>query len=445
VELGTLLPVYLGNPLADFQPWLFTLLHALPVLILATIAVGKQRRVAGAGMMIYGVMMFLLVLAEFLRARALYESVLLPLGGVTFLGLVSLIVIGHQWSTEGARFVEPGRLEHQPGGWRSDRRAWVRSQVPTSRSTMRRTAMLLALLVVIVDVGFHVVDEVRLADDVGSVFELGISAWLSRLSVTLAFVLPWFVGAVLLLRRRRALGAAVLVPAAVLLLPSVLILVRRGIDLSGGASASAWADVIGSAATWSLAIAAGGVAWLARPRGGLRDGAPGRGNAYVILAFMAWLPTILASTQFVPPGAPGTPQVARHFYEFLWETTSGLATVAGVSESLLVGLLPGRRPDPAAGPRGCAGVGRGRAGPHPGGADPAERRRAGVRDPDAGGRPRSGRLGRYRRDRRSVGRQRGPAREEPHRHDARSEGSPDAADEQGGLPRSPRRPGDRRQ
>jgi hypothetical protein len=116
VELGAMLPVYLGNPLADFQPWLFTLLHALPVLILATIAVGKQRRVAGAGMMIYGVMMFLLVLAEFLRARALYESVLLPLGGVTFLGLVSLIVIGHQWSTEGARFVEPGRLEHQPGG-----------------------------------------------------------------------------------------------------------------------------------------------------------------------------------------------------------------------------------------------------------------------------------------------------------------------------------------
>jgi hypothetical protein len=305
--------------------------------------------------------------------------------------------------------------------------------------------MLLALLVVIVDVGFHVVDEVRLADDVGSVFELGISAWLSRLSVTLAFVLPWFVGAVLLLRRRRALGAAVLVPAAVLLLPSVLILVRRGIDLSGGASASAWADVIGSAATWSLAIAAGGVAWLARPRGGLRDGAPGRGNAYVILAFMAWLPTILASTQFVPPGAPGTPQVARHFYEFLWETTSGLATVAGVSESLLVGLLlvvgPTLRRDLAGalvlvvvGPALIleaqtllSVVGQSYVIPTP----------AAV----------LGLVG-------LVGTaviavlwvvNGGPAREEPHRHDARSEGSPDAADEQGGLPRSPRRPGDRRQ
>lgn len=204
---------------------------------------------------------------------------------------------------------------------------------------MRRTAMLLALLVVIVDVAFHVVDEVRLSDEVGSVFELGITAWVSRLSVTVAFVAPWLVGAVLLLRRRRALGAAVLVPAAVLLLPGVLILVRRGIDLAGGASASTWADVVGSAATWTLAIAAGCVAWLARPRGGLRDGAPGRGNAYVILAFLAWLPTILASTQFVPPGAAGTSARARHFYEFLWETTSGLATVAGVSESLLVGAL----------------------------------------------------------------------------------------------------------
>jgi hypothetical protein len=114
-ELGTLLPLYLGNPLVDIEPWIFTLVHALPVLGVAVIAVGKQRRVAGAGMTIYGVTMFLLVLGEFLRARALHESALLPLGGVTFLGLVSLIVIGHQWSTEGARFVEPGGIEAEPG------------------------------------------------------------------------------------------------------------------------------------------------------------------------------------------------------------------------------------------------------------------------------------------------------------------------------------------
>jgi hypothetical protein len=204
---------------------------------------------------------------------------------------------------------------------------------------MRRTAMLLAILVVLVDVTLHVVDEVRLSDDVGSVFELGVVAWLSRSIVTVAFVLPWLVGALLLQRRRRALGAAVLVPAAVLLVPSVLILVRRGIDLAGGASASVWVDLVGSAATWTLAIAAGSFAWLARPRGGLRDGAPGRGNAYVVLAFLAWLPTILASTQFVPPGAEGTPEGARHFYEYLWDTTSGVGAVTGLAESLLFGGL----------------------------------------------------------------------------------------------------------
>jgi hypothetical protein len=114
-EHGTLLPLYLGNPLTDIEPWIFTIVHALPVLVAAVIAVGRQRRVAGAGMTIYGATVFLLVLAEFFRGRSLHGSSLLPLGGVTFLGLVSLIVIGHQWSTEGARFVDPGRLESEPG------------------------------------------------------------------------------------------------------------------------------------------------------------------------------------------------------------------------------------------------------------------------------------------------------------------------------------------
>jgi hypothetical protein len=115
VEIGKLLPLYLGNPLVDLEPWGFLLVHALPVLIVATIAVGKHRRVAGAGMMVYGVAMFLLVLAEFLRARVLFDSTLLPLGGIAFLGLFSLIVIGHQWSTEGARFADPGKIPERPG------------------------------------------------------------------------------------------------------------------------------------------------------------------------------------------------------------------------------------------------------------------------------------------------------------------------------------------
>lgn len=115
VEAGTLLPLYIDtHPLAAPEPWIYLVVHALPVLIVATIAVGRQRRIAGAGIMIYGVAMFLLLLADFLRGNALHDSTLLPLGGVAFLGLVSLIVIGHQWSTEGARFVDPGRVPEHP-------------------------------------------------------------------------------------------------------------------------------------------------------------------------------------------------------------------------------------------------------------------------------------------------------------------------------------------
>ncbi len=115
IEVGTLLPLYLDSPFVDPQPWVFMLIHALPVLVVAVIAVGKHRRIAGAGMMVYGVAMFLLILGEFLRSRILYESALLPLGGVAFLGLVSMIVIGHQWSTEGTRFTDPGKIPEQPG------------------------------------------------------------------------------------------------------------------------------------------------------------------------------------------------------------------------------------------------------------------------------------------------------------------------------------------
>ncbi len=110
-----LLPIYLRNPVADPEPWLYLAVHALPVLVAGALAVGRHRRVAGAGMMVYGVASFLLLLAEMLRGRALYGSSLLPLGGVVFLGLVSVIVIGHQWSTEGTRFADPGQVPEPPG------------------------------------------------------------------------------------------------------------------------------------------------------------------------------------------------------------------------------------------------------------------------------------------------------------------------------------------
>ncbi len=103
-----LLPLYLLHRWTEVGPWVFLSVHAVPVLALAVFAVTRHRRVAGVGMLLYGTVMFLLLLADYLRARDLWDATLLPIGGVTFLGLVSLIVIGHQWSTEGARFVDPG-------------------------------------------------------------------------------------------------------------------------------------------------------------------------------------------------------------------------------------------------------------------------------------------------------------------------------------------------
>lgn len=110
-EVNSLFPHYLSDLHPDTI--LFVLIHALPVLLVGIVAFRKHRRITGAGLMIYGAVGFLLILAQYLRGLTLYDSSLLPVGGVTFLGLVSLVLIGHQWATEGARFVDPGTVpEH---------------------------------------------------------------------------------------------------------------------------------------------------------------------------------------------------------------------------------------------------------------------------------------------------------------------------------------------
>lgn len=204
---------------------------------------------------------------------------------------------------------------------------------------MRRTTILLALLVAVLDLAAFGLGEVRIVGETGSVFELGLDAWLSRVNVTLVFVLPWVVGAVLLWRERTGLGAAVLVPAALLVTPRLLLVARTITDASEVGGAGIWIEASVVVATWLLAVAAGATAWLSRPRAGTRNGSPGRGNAYVILAFLAWLPTILASTQFVVPGAEGRPQGARHLYEFIWTGTGSLGATLGVAEALVFGAL----------------------------------------------------------------------------------------------------------
>ncbi len=204
---------------------------------------------------------------------------------------------------------------------------------------MRRTAILLALLVAVLDLAAFGLGEARIVGELGSVFELGIDAWLSRVNVTVVFVLPWVVGAVLLWRGQTGLGAAVVVPAALLVTPRLLLVARTVTEAAEIGGPGIWIEVSALVASWLLAVAAGATAWLARPRAGTRKGSPGRGNAYVILAFLAWLPTILASTQFVVPGAEGHPEGARHLYEFIWTGMGNLGATLGIAEAVVFGAL----------------------------------------------------------------------------------------------------------
>lgn len=205
---------------------------------------------------------------------------------------------------------------------------------------MRRIAIVLAVGVAGLDLGTYVWNEVRLASSTGSVLELGIGAFVSRLLMMLTVLVPWLVGAALLARRRRALGAAVLVPVAILTVPGVLFLGQWTSDLiSFGGNPTVWAELATATLMWVAAVLAGVAAWRARPGAGTRVDAPGVGNVYVVFAFLAWLPTVLVSTQFVPPGPVGTSETARNFYEFIWENSGGLGAAVGISEALLFGAL----------------------------------------------------------------------------------------------------------
>lgn len=140
--------------------------------------------------------------------------------------------------------------------------------------------------------------------------------WL-RVVWALAWTAPWLVGAVLLAVRRAELGTVVLLTSSALLV---------AMGLGGITPALTWppfealGDVgeaiqrFGGLAVWLLAVATGLTAWAGRPRrsgaaAGWRAGAPGPGAWYVTFAILAWLPSVLRTTAFAPPGAP------RHFVE----------------------------------------------------------------------------------------------------------------------------------
>ncbi len=220
---------------------------------------------------------------------------------------------------------------------------------------MRRTAALLSVAVAAVEVLTFIASEVRLgraAAEFGASFG---SIW-TRLPTVAAFWIPWLVGGVLLLAGRRYLGTAIIVPAALLRLPPSLLSLQWLLD-PGSVEADlvfadlVWVELAGSVVTVLLIVTAGVLAWLARPRVAWRVAAPDRRNLYTVAAFLAWLPSVLSATQFVPVGAEGTSVGARHFVEFIWTVSGGWGAVIGiVSAALLAAMLvvaPGLRRDAA--------------------------------------------------------------------------------------------------
>ncbi len=207
---------------------------------------------------------------------------------------------------------------------------------------MRRTAGVVALGVALVEIVVFVAAEARVQRAMAEFGAAFGSIW-TRLPTAAAFWLPWIVGGVLLLAGRRYLGTVVVVPAAVLGLPSALFSLQWLVDPESRDAGSSFADLVwvqlgGSIVLVILTVAAGILAWLARPRGDWRHGAPQRRNLYTVTAFLAWLPSVLATTQFVDLGAEGTDLGARRFVEFLWNVSGGFAAAIGIASAVLLGL-----------------------------------------------------------------------------------------------------------
>lgn len=206
---------------------------------------------------------------------------------------------------------------------------------------MRRTAAWMALGVAVVEIATFVVAEVRLRGALAG-FGASVGPLWTRLPTAAAFWAPWLVGGILLLLGRRYLGTVVVVPAAVLSLPRSVLSLQwyLGPDAGGADGAlagTAWIELAISVLLLLLLLAAGVLAWRARPRTAWRHGGPTRRNLYTVAAFLAWLPSILSSTQFLTDGPPGTSRNARRFVEFLWTVSGGWGALPGIAGAALLG------------------------------------------------------------------------------------------------------------
>jgi hypothetical protein len=209
---------------------------------------------------------------------------------------------------------------------------------------MRAAAATLAALVAVAQLTLFTVAQLQVQATVGAVAPAPEVDWL-RWIWAVAWAAPWLVAAVMYALGATRHAAAVALTATVLVVTTGLGSFTTVIDAPPGPAASltTWVAVYGGVVVWLLALVAGLLAWLARPRGGWRVEAPGPVGWYVTVAVIAWLPTAFRTTQFAPPGAP------RAFVETVASRLEGLDVVANVAGAVVVGLLlfvaPRLRPD----------------------------------------------------------------------------------------------------
>jgi hypothetical protein len=156
--------------------------------------------------------------------------------------------------------------------------------------------------------------------------------------------LTWVAGSALLFLRDHRRGVAVVVTVAAVSTASAVV-GPTTFAAGGWSDASTWPELVGVVAGPLAAVLAGVAAFLARPRGQWRRGAPGPFGAYVTVAVLAWLPVAFDTTAFAPPGAP------RRFVEPSY-APNGVLELGAVAFPLLVVALvlwiaPRLRPEAA--------------------------------------------------------------------------------------------------
>jgi hypothetical protein len=209
---------------------------------------------------------------------------------------------------------------------------------------MRPAAATLATFVAIAQLTLFTLAQRQVQATAGTVGPPPEADWL-RWIWAVAWAAPWLVAAVMFVVGATRYAAAVALTATALVAATGLgsLAVLTAPAPGAAASPTTWVTSHGGIVVWVLALLAGILAWLARPRGGWRLQAPGPVGWYVTIAVVAWLPAAFRTTQFAPPGAP------RAFVETAASQLDGLDAVASVAGALTVGLLlfvaPRLRPD----------------------------------------------------------------------------------------------------